>query len=91
MRFLKFFSILPSAFLLLIASCNTSTNKSQENKVAETTSNNSAAALSQKDSDNIANSITETVDTSASIQNASDDSMLAQGMSAMFGKNDSTF
>ncbi|HEV8082322.1 MAG TPA: DUF4412 domain-containing protein [Chitinophagaceae bacterium] len=89
MRFLKLFPIVSPAFILLIASCNTSTNKNHENKVAYTTANNSAAILSQNDTDDTPNSITKTVDTSASIQNTNADSMLAKGMSAVFGKNDS--
>lgn len=90
MRFLKFFPIFLSAFILLLASCNTSTNnKSQENKVAEATSSNAAATSSQSDTNKTANNITNTVDTAASAQNTNADSILAQGMSAMFGKNDS--
>ncbi|MEO8852432.1 MAG: DUF4412 domain-containing protein [Ginsengibacter sp.] len=90
MRFLKFFPIVSSAFLLLLASCNTSTNKNAENKVADTTSSNTAAAnLSQGDTNTATNTIANTNDTDASVQNMNTDSMLAKGMSAMFGKNDS--
>ncbi|MEO6844135.1 MAG: hypothetical protein ABI184_03120, partial [Ginsengibacter sp.] len=89
MRFLKFFPIVSSAFLLLLASCHTSTNKSQQNKVAETQSGNTATNSSQSDTNNTANTITNTVDTAVSLQNTNPDSILAKGMSAMFGKNDS--
>lgn len=89
MRFLKLFPIVSPAFILLIASCNTSTNKGHESKVADTSSNNSAAILSQNHTDDTANSIAKTPDTSASAENTNADSMLAKGMSAMFGKNDS--
>jgi len=71
----------------ILSSCN---NKaSQENKVAETPSGNAAATSSQNDTNNTANNIPNTVDTAASAQNTNADSILAQGMSAMFGKNDS--
>ncbi|MEP6713065.1 MAG: DUF4412 domain-containing protein [Ferruginibacter sp.] len=89
MRFLKLFPVVSPAFILLIASCNTSTNKGHESKVADTSSNNSAAILSQNHTDDTANSIAKTPDTSASAENTNADSMLAKGMSAMFGKNDS--
>src|SRR5665213_962359 len=90
MRFLKTFLIVSSAFLLLIASCNTSANKSKETKVAEaTSSSNTVANSSQSDTNNAANTITSTIDTTSPDQNTSPDSMLAKGMSAMFGKNDS--
>ena len=89
MRFLKFFPIISAAFLLLFASCNTSANKSKENNVAETTSSSTAANSSQIDTNNADNTIANAIDTSASGQNPNPDSMLAKGMSAMFGKNDS--
>src|SRR5665213_2425884 len=90
MRFLKTFLIVSSAFLLLIASCNTSANKSKETKVAEaTSSSNTVANSSQSDTNNAANTITSTIDTTSPDQNTSPDSMLAKGMSAMLGKNDS--
>lgn len=89
MRFLKLFPIVSPAFILLIASCNTSTNKSHESKVADTSLNNIAANLPQNDTNDTANFIAKTLDTSASAENTNADSMLAKGMSAMFGKNDS--
>jgi len=89
MRSLKLFLIFSTAFLLLFVSCNRSTNKSKENKVAEETSGNPAANSSQNDTNNTSNTISKAVDTSVSAQNTNADSMLAQGMSAMFGKNDS--
>lgn len=88
MRFIKFFPIFSSAFLLLLVSCHTSSNKIQQNKVAETPLSNPGANSSQSDT-NADNSITQTVDSAASVQNTNADSILAQGMSAMFGKNDS--
>lgn len=89
MCYLKFFPIVSLAFILLIASCNTSTNKSKENKVAETPSGNTLASSSQNDTGNTANTIAKTGDTSASVQDINADSVFAKGMSAVFGKNDS--
>lgn len=89
MRSLKFFIIFSSAFLFLLVSCNRSTKKSKENKVAEETSSNPTANSSQNDTNNTANTITKAVDTLVSVQNTNADSILAQGMSAILGKNDS--
>lgn len=88
MRFLKLFPFVSLAYMLLTASCNTSANKSQENKVADTPSSNTAATLIQNGSINTANTLTKTYDTTASAENTNADSILAKGM-AMFGKNDS--
>ena len=89
MRSLKFILIFSSAFLFLFVSCNSSTNTSKENKTAEATSTNTSLNSSQNDTNNAGNTITKAVDTPVSVQNTNADSMLAQGMSAMFGKNDS--
>src|SRR6185437_14874365 len=90
MRILKFFLIISSAFLLLTASCNTSANKSKENKITEAaSSSNTVTKPSQSSSNNTANNTANAIDTSEPDQNTSPDSMLANGMSAMFGKNDS--
>jgi hypothetical protein len=88
MRFIKLFPIVSSAFILLIASCNTSTNKNKEPKVADSSSNNTGKISQQNDTNNIANTTSKTIDTTASADNMNADSMLAKGM-AMFGKNDS--
>src|SRR5665213_3457258 len=89
MRSLKFVLISSSVILLFLVSCNRSTNKSKENKVDEAPSGNPAANPSQNDTNNTANTITNAIDTSASVQNTNASSMLAHGMSAMIGKNDS--
>src|SRR6185437_6300277 len=89
MRFSKFLPIFSSAFLFLLVSCHTSSNKIPQNKVAETPLSNPGANLSENNT-NADNSIAQTVDSNAPIQNNTNaDSILAQGISAMFGKNDS--
>ena len=89
MRFLTIYFILATAFLLLCISCNTSANKKVTNKVADSSEKTMASNSLDNDTNKTANSDTNIFDTSTYTENSNPDSMLAQGMSAMFGKGDS--
>ncbi|MEO8771982.1 MAG: DUF4412 domain-containing protein [Ferruginibacter sp.] len=90
-------AIILSTVLLFACSCNTSINKAKENNTAQTVTDSSPdvrdtdSSIVIKDGNNPgSDTSTNNVDTSTNeLQNTNADSMLAQGMTAMFGKNDS--
>ena len=80
------------AIILFAVSCNQSSKKPNENPTAQTTSGDTSKANTATESENSASQVTDgstQAGDSTSQQNTNADSMLAKGMSAMFGKNDS--
>ncbi|MBS1730451.1 MAG: DUF4412 domain-containing protein [Bacteroidetes bacterium] len=93
MQYLK----LPASIFLLatisfVISCNQASKKMSESPIAQTSNADTTkgnAANEMKNSEKQATNGSEQTNDSSSQQNANADSMLAKGMSAMFGKNDS--
>ena len=81
------------AIILFYSSCNNAVHKNTENRITQTTSADTSQALNSPTGNMNNNQQNDTSvngkNASASSQKNSPDSMLAQGMSAMFGKNDS--
>ena len=79
--------------ITLAISCNSGANKNKENNIAQTSHHDTSHGVNSPTGNENNNQQTDTSvnanDLSASSQSNNPDSMLAQGMSDMFGKNDS--